>query len=143
MAGHYVAFGCTEEDLLHKNHGCKARGLQSDEPFDHSTGLGRVHAKQGCYHDAIANKLNTVLVLISEVFGGVTPFTHSVLIRLCKEARAVRDGTRYSLMCAQSYYSHWATALSSAIVHGDAEALLDGKRRKEARHTATPAVQAQ
>ena len=55
----------------------------------------------------------------------------------------MRDGTRYSLMCAQSYYAHWATALSSAIVYGDAEALLDGKRRKEARHTATPAVQAQ
>ena len=46
-------------------------------------------------------------------------------------------------MCPQSYYAHWAAALSTAIVCGDAEALLDGKRRKEAHHVATPAVQAQ
>lgn len=100
-------------------------------------------AKDGACHDAIANKRNTVLLLIAEVFGGVSPFTHSVLVRLCKEARTGQDGTRYSLMCPQSYYQHWATALSTAIVCGDAEALLDGKRRKEAHHVATPAVQAQ
>ena len=36
-----------------------------------------------------------------------------------------------------------AVAVFTAIVCGDAEALLDGKRRKEAHHVATPAVQAQ
>ena len=39
--------------------------------FDHTTGAGHVDAHKGLYDDCINVKGNTLLLLISEIFGGV------------------------------------------------------------------------
>ena len=58
-AGHYVAFGCTEEKLIVENVGCRARGVGSEGPFSHATGAGWVRPRPGCYRDAIVVKRGT------------------------------------------------------------------------------------
>ena len=129
--GHLVAFGCTEESLLREIRGCKARGSPTERAFAHDTGLGYVAARKGYYDDAIANKGNTVVALISEEFGGVVPVVTALLRRL--EKKAVADGTRYGANSTRNFVSHHATAMSFAIVTGVATAIVDGVSKLETR----------
>ena len=93
-AGNIVAFGCTEEALLAEIIGVHKRGRPADGPFDHATGTGWVKERKGYYHDAITNKKNTVVLLLAEIFGGVTPTVVKLLRRLAKQKAAVgTDGT--------------------------------------------------
>jgi len=124
-AGNVVAFGCTEEAMLHLIRGCKARGGPADgHRFDRSTGAGHVREHAGHYHDALTNKLNEVVELIGEVFGGVTQRTHGVLTRLKARAK-VRDGTVYGAHSTRCYYQHHAGAISLAIVMGTSDTLVE------------------
>ena len=54
--------------------------------------LGWVVAQAGYYTDAIKNKKNTVVALIAENFGGVTPAVTALLRRLAK--RSCADTTK-------------------------------------------------
>ena len=74
---------------------------------------------------------NTVLALIADPFGGVTAYTHRVLIRLSNEAADGRDGTVYGAFSTTSFYEHHAGAISMAIVKSAAEALEKGMRALE------------
>ena len=66
-------------------------GRPADGPFDHTTGTGWVKARKGYYHDAIHNKGNTVLALISEDSGGVTAVVTALLRRLAKKTTVRRQ----------------------------------------------------
>ena len=56
--------------------------------FDHETGVGHVAAHDGDYHDALHAKGNTLLLLISEVFGGVGEAALQYLRKLAGKAGA-------------------------------------------------------
>ena len=126
-AGNLVAFGCTEEKLLRDIYGARPRGAAADGPFNHTTGLGWVAAQAGYYTDAIKNKKNTVIALIAENFGGVTPAVTALLRRLDK--RSCADTTRYGEYSTHDFYGHHAAAISLAIVTG--EAVVSGVLRRE------------
>ena len=71
LRGDTHAFGNTEERLIRLNHGVQAR--DGDESWDNATGAGRVTAHRGAYHDALHNKHNTVVLTISNLWGGLNP----------------------------------------------------------------------
>ena len=52
-------------------------------------GLLYVAYKEGDYHDAIYNKLNTVIPFILEVSGGMTPHAYAFLKRLARDAKKI------------------------------------------------------
>ena len=128
-AGDLVAFGCTEEKLLRDIFGARPRGAAADGPFSHTTGLGRVAEQAGYYNDATKNKKNTVIALIAENFGGVTPAVTALLRRLDK--RSCADTTRHGEYSTHDFYGHHAAAISLAIVTGEAEAIVSGVSRRE------------
>ena len=139
--GHLVvAFGSTEEHLLREIFGARPRGAPSDGPFNHITGLGWVAAREGYYCDAIKTKKNTVIALIAESFGGVTPAVTALLQRL--EKRLCTDATCYGDHSTRSFSSHHAAAISLAIVTGDEEALVKGVSKLETK-SAGPTAGAQ
>ena len=128
--GHLVAFGGTEETLLHQNIGCKARGDPSEGALDHATGAGWVREHHGVYHDAMVNKANHVTMLISCDMGGVTGGTVATLHRLSKKAAEGRDGTIYGAHSDANYFTHHATAISLATVTAAAEAIERGVNKR-------------
>ena len=135
-AGNLVAFGCTEERLLYEIEGARERGRQADGPFDHGTGTGWVKAHDGYYRDAIYVKKNTVVPLIAETFGGVTPTVVATLRRLDKTTNAAgTDGTAYGVYSTHGFFAHHAAAISIAIVTGEAEAIVQGVSKLETRMT--------
>jgi hypothetical protein len=135
-AGNLVAFGCTEEQLLYEIVGARERGRQADGPFDHSTGTGWVKAHDGYYCDALHVKKNTVVALIAETFGGVTPTVVALLRRLDKMKNATgTDGTAYGVHSTHEFFGHHAAAISIAIVSGEAEAIVQGISKVETRMT--------
>ena len=75
--GHRFAFGNTEEKLRHENLGCKQRGAPGQHALCHTTGKGFVKEKKGLYHDALKNQRATVIVAITESFGGICPELYS------------------------------------------------------------------
>ena len=86
-------------------------------------------AQAGYYNDATKNKKNTVIALIAENFGGVTPAVTALLRRLDK--RSCADTTRYGEYSTHDFYGHHAAAISLAIVTGEAEAIVSGVSRRE------------
>ena len=52
--GDLYLFASTEEKHRIEMLGCKQRGLQTDKPFDHKTGIGYVAEKKGDYSDALS-----------------------------------------------------------------------------------------
>ena len=74
-------------------------------------------AQAGYYTDAIKNKKNTVIALIAENFGGVTPAVTALLRRLNK--RSCADTTRYGEYSTHDFYDHHAAAILLAIVTGE------------------------
>ena len=95
-------------------------------------------AREGYYDDAIANKGNTVIALISEEFGGVTAAVTALLRRLQK--KEVADGTRYGAHSPHDFVGHHATAISFAIATGAATAIVEGISHLETRMSADVAA---
>ena len=88
-------------------------------------------ARQGYYHDAICNKGNTVLALISEDSGGVTAVVTALLRRLAKKTTV--DNTRYGAQSSRNFEAHHATAISFAITTGAAKAIVNEISKLETR----------
>jgi hypothetical protein len=87
MVGAKRPLGNTEESLIKDNYGLTERGVGDARPFDHTTGAGRVKPHKGFYDDCINVKGNTLLLLVSEVFGGVNGRGIRFLTRLAHMAR--------------------------------------------------------
>ena len=123
--GHIVAFGNTEAYYRALILGVKQRGRPGDA-FSEDTGRGYVAYKEGDYHDAIYNKLNTVIPFILEVSGGATPHAYAFLKRLARDAKKMgsADGTKYTgSWTARSFLPHHAQRLAAAAVYGEAAAI--------------------
>ena len=108
-----------------KNFGLAERGVGSTEVFDHSSGAGHVAAVKGLYHDCIHTKGNKLLLLISEVSGGVNGVALRFLTRLahrarscCEEAYLDRAGR------ITPFFVHHARAISRAAAVGHGRVLL-------------------
>ena len=98
--GHIVAFGNTEAYYRALILGVKQRGRPGDA-FSEDTGRGYVAYKEGDYHDAIYNKLNTVIPFILEVSGGATPHAYAFGIPQAPCARRQENGER------RRHQVHW------------------------------------
>ena len=123
--GHIIAFGNTEAYYRALILGVKQRGRPGDA-FSEDTGRGHVAYKEGDYHDAIYNKLNTVIPFILEVSGGATPHAYAFLKRLARDAKKMgsADGTKYTgSWTARSFLPHHAQRLAAAAVYGEAAAI--------------------
>ena len=70
--------------------GVKQRGLSSDRAFDHTSGIGYVPPHDGHYSDGLA-KGNTILLLISEIFGAVNGVSLRFLTRLSHRFKGCKD----------------------------------------------------
>ena len=67
------AFGNSEERLIRKVRGVRARCTASDRVWDPSKGEGRVAAHAGDYDDAVRVKRNTLILFLINLYGGLTP----------------------------------------------------------------------
>ena len=124
MVGATRALGNTEEAIVRDNYGLAARGVGETRPFDHATGAGRVSAHTGLYHDCI-QKGNTLLLLVSEVSGGVNGRSVRFLTRLAHQARSQSDTVHLDRAGrAVSFFTHHARAISSAAAFGHGAVLL-------------------
>ena len=127
------AFGCSYEKQLYDNLGVRARGVPTDDAFDHALGTGRVHAHAGCYADALS-KGHGVLLLITEVLSGVHPDTASFLHRLSTDAAAHPgiDTTVYGSArgATRSHYTHHLRLISLAIALGVADQITEWAGRR-------------
>ena len=118
MTGATRPLGNTEEGLIKANYGLAERGV-GDHRFDHRTGVGHVAACKGAYHDCIHVKKNTLMLLISETFGGVNGRGIRFLTRLAHTARQMSD-VAYADHTGRSvsYFHHHACAISCAAAFG-------------------------
>ena len=124
MMGATRGFGNTEEDLVRTNYGLEAHDSDSDTPFDHATGMGRVAAKRGLYHDCIHVKRNTLLLLISEVYGGINGRGQRFLTRLAHTAGSASDAVYYDRAGRMvSFYVHHSRKISCAAAVGHARVI--------------------
>ena len=99
---------------------------RGDKPFCHRKGVGAVAGRKGAYYDALKRRA-TVIPMIVESFGGISPHTLAYISRLAartKGARA-RDGTAYgrSRTSATSFFVHHTQQLAAAAQVGDAKAI--------------------
>ena len=113
------AFGNTEERLIRLNHGVQAR--DGDESWDNATGAGRVTAHRGAYHDALHNKHNTVVLTISNLWGGLNPSGVRHLHGLADRAQTL-DRTVYPARDQRTrpFAPHYGRRLAAAIIVADA-----------------------
>jgi len=122
LAGVSVA---TEEDLIRKNFGLSERGVGSGEVFSHVTGAGHVAAVKGAYDDCINVKHNTLLLLISEVSGGVNGSALRFLTRLAHQARSCCEEAYLDRAGRVTpFFVHHARAISRAAAVGHGNVLL-------------------
>jgi len=122
--GHRFAFGNTEEKLRHENLGCKQRGAPGQHALCHTTGKGFVKEKKGLYHDALKNQRATVIVAITESFGGICPELYSFYHKRGKRVRskALADRTVYSRhrLAPKTFKRHHLLHLSVEVQRADA-----------------------
>ena len=124
MVGDRVALGNTEEGLVRSNFGVQERGVPG-EPFNHATGAGHVKAHAGLYDDAVNVKGNTVLLLISEIFGGVNGTSLRFLARLAHLMRGDSDEPHFDRAGkVVPFFVYHARAISSAAALGHGKVLL-------------------
>ena len=83
------AFGNSEERLIRKVRGVRARGTASDRVWDPSKGEGRVAAHAGDYDDAVRVKRNTLILFLINLYGGLTPeaVKHMIVYALKERAK--------------------------------------------------------
>ena len=122
--GHRVAMGNTEESLVLLTLGVKQRGLPSDRAFDHTTNIGYVPPHDGHYSDGLA-KGNTILLLISEIFGAVNGVSLRFLTRLAHRFKGCKDIKYHDRGGREvSFFLHYARAISTAAAIGHARVLV-------------------
>ena len=125
MMGATRPLGNTEEALIKTNYGLAERGVGSTTAFDHATGAGHVSEHKGAYHDCIHVKGNTLLLLISEIFGGVNGRAIRWLTRLAHQSRESSDAAYYDRAGrVVSFFHHHACAVSRAAAVGHGRVLL-------------------
>ena len=104
--------------------GVKQRGLPSERVHDHTSGIGYVAPHDGHYSDGLA-KGNTILLLISEVFGGVNGTSLRFLTRLAHRFKSCKDVKYYDRGGREvSFFLHYARAISTAAAIGHARVLV-------------------
>jgi hypothetical protein len=116
------AFGNSEERLIRKVRGVRARGTASDRVWDPSKGEGRVAAHAGDYDDAVRVKRNTLILFLINLYGGLTPEAVKHVYALKERAKAL-DRTEYPRRGAtkhQSFVEYWTQRLSAPVVTADA-----------------------
>ena len=146
MVGATRPLGNTEEALIKANYGLSERGVGDARSFDHTTGAGHVDAHKGLYDECINVKGNTLLLLISEVFGGVNGRGIRLLTRLAHMARSATD-TVYLDRAGREvpFFVYHARALSRAAAVGHGRVLQKhaaGVRARAARLGAPSALAA-
>ena len=126
LNGHEYLMGNTEERLKHEVLGTRQRNSPALGPFDHRTGLGFVPKHDGDYRDAINNRKASVLLLVHEIFGGMSLFASRHLRRLGRRAAEEgTDSTDYSQSyTAASFVSYYAQRISNNIVMYGADGFL-------------------
>ena len=116
--------GNTEESLVLLTLGVKQRGLSSDRAFDHTSGIGYVPPHDGHYSDGLA-KGNTILLLISEIFGAVNGVSLRFLTRLSHRFKGCKDIKYHDRGGREvSFFLHYARAISTAAAIGHARVLV-------------------
>ena len=146
QVGDRVACGNTEEGLVRKVLGVAQRGHPGERHFDHETGAGFVKEHKGDYDDAINAKGNTVLLLISEVFGGVNGTSLRFLTRLAHAMKGVGDCPHFDRAGRRvPYFVFHAQAISRAAAVGHGGVLLKhaqglSRRAAELKARARPVV---
>ena len=129
------ACGNTEERAIAEVLGVPARADSHGRAWDHGTGEGTVKQRKGTYHDAIHVKLNTVVLFLVNLFGGLAP---GAVTHLRDLSRRPVDRTEYELelydkyvpdgtarhRSNDKYVQYWARRLSSAAVMADARRCL-------------------
>ena len=127
FCGDTHAFGNTEERAIAEVLGVPARADSHGRAWDHGTGEGAVKWRKGTYHDAIHVKLNTVVLFLVNLFGGLAP---GAVKHLRDLSRRPVDRTEYELelydkyvpdgtarhRSNDKYVQYWARRLSSAAV---------------------------
>ena len=90
--------------------------------WDHDTGKGAVTGTPGDYHDAIHNKLNTVILFLLNIFGGFAPGAVAHLRTLQRRARdAGVEGDRTPYHWSDGGFRRYYSArISAAVVFADA-----------------------
>ena len=120
--GEYVALGNVEEELIRVNRGFAERGVHGEQ-WDYATGRGYVAAHKGEYHHCTHVLKHTLLLLVSETFGGLS---HDALCYLrTLDAKAGKAGcpdrTKYGDRARKlTFFEHYARRLSAAAIIGDA-----------------------
>jgi hypothetical protein len=127
VGGHLFAMGNTLECLTVQVFGVKARGSPDDKPFNHTTGVGRVHARDGHYADAISHG-RPVHLFATESSGALSRPIIKEVRRLAK-ASAAKGGTDHTAFgtgrtSQRKFFPHHLASISSAIVMADADLLL-------------------
>ena len=123
--GHFIAFGCTEEDLRKRVLGLAQIGSPSTAPgsaFDRTTGTGYVAACDGDYADAIAKNHKTHLLVV-ETTGAHSAPLMALLRGLAAQATAkgAIDRTAYgeARHSPSDFVTHHVAAISAAVQLAD------------------------
>lgn len=100
------------------------RGAPGQHALCHTTGKGFVKEKKGLYHDALKNQRATVIVAITESFGGICPELYSFYHKRGKKVRskALADRTVYSRhrLAPKTFKRHHLLHLSVEVQRADA-----------------------
>ena len=120
--GEYVALGNVEEDLIRVNRGFAEHGVRG-ELWDYATGRGYVAEHRGEYHYCTHVLKHTLLLLVSETFGGLSQDALRYLRALDAKAgkAGCPDRTKYDGRARKlTFFEHYARRLSAAAIIGDA-----------------------
>ena len=122
LSGDTHTFGNTEEYLIRKNKGVKAR--QGERLWSNADGTGHVALHKGCYDDAIYAKRNEMWLVVHNVFSGLNREGVKLFNLYRARAKHGTDRTDYvandkGAYDVHSFAPHRAQLLSAAIVKGD------------------------
>ena len=112
--------------------GLSARGSADARPLDRLTGIGRVDERDGDYADA-QRKRRKVHLLASESTGALSDYFIKLMRSLAKTAKLpeANDTTIYgsARTSPRSFFEHYVSAISAAIVHTDSLAIVNESTR--------------
>ena len=106
----------------------KARSAQRHGPFNHKSGQGYVKYQPGQYYDALRRKRSRVVLILTEVQGGIHARTLAAYRRWAQRARgggAGTDRTKYGTTrrSTQQHFKHHTQMLSKTAVVENAKAM--------------------
>ena len=109
-------------NLIRINRGFAEHGVHGEQ-WDYSTGRGYVAERRGEYHHCMHVLKHTLLLLVSETFGGISQEALRYLRALAAKAgkAGCPDRTKYDGRARKlSFFEHYARRLSAAAIIGDA-----------------------